>query len=163
MPRLLNALKTKLRFTPRGPGALLALSLLATACQSSELEDIPLQLDRTDDTLRISWEGDKVHFFHMVECRDDAWVGDPPCGCNGTVVWALGAAESEQLLDVARQPPFLSSPIQYGVRPEGDRRGETARPLVKGKTYVVNTRRVEPCKDLDCAQATARGCQSFIW
>jgi hypothetical protein len=167
MTGTLSALKTKPRITPRSLGALLALSL-ASACQPAgvevEAEDIPLHVDRTGDTLRFSWEGDKVHRFEVIQCNEPPKEA-LPCVCSGALVWGLGPGESEKFHEVALQQPFLASPLQYGVTPESDRKDYAARPLVVGGTYLVTASRVGPCEEgpQDCEQVTARGCQTFVW
>jgi hypothetical protein len=163
-----NALKTKPRFTSRNLGALLALSL-ATACQPAtevevQAENIPLHVERTGDTLRFSWEGDKVHHFDVIQCNEPP-KEDLPCVCDGALVWGLGPGESEKYHEVALQQPFLASPLQYGVTPESDRKGYAARSLVQGGTYLVTASRVGSCAEepQNCEQIKARGCQTFRW
>jgi|GEM_PF-6209416 len=152
-------------FRLRTFGALLTLCL-APACyplESDGPEAIPLQVERTADTLRFSWEGEKIHHFEVVQC-DDGPAQDF-CGCNGALVWGLGPNQTEKFHEVALEAPFVSSPLEYGVTPDSDRRAYASRPLVKGKRYVVQARRVGPCESTpeNCQHTTASGCQSFTW
>jgi hypothetical protein len=153
-------------FPLRTFGALLTLCL-APACfpldNDAEPEVIPLQLERSSDTLRFSWEGDKIHHLDVVQC-DGEPLADT-CGCNGALVWGLGPSETEKFHDVALEAPFISSPLEYGVTPESDRKAYASRALVSGKHYVVRARRVGPCDNnpQDCQQTIALGCQRFVW
>jgi hypothetical protein len=159
----MNTLKMNPFF--RISGALLTLSL-ASACyfpSDPELEVIPLQKERTADTLRFSWEGDMIHRFEVVQCET------PPslehCGCNGTLVWGVGPGNNEQFRQVALEAPFIASPLEYGVTPPSDRKGYASRSLVAGETYIARAVRVGPCDNdsQDCQQMIALGCQSFVW
>lgn len=172
--------KTKSFINTRGLGTLLALSL-ATACQpeintdpdedtepvpGAELVTLPLNVERRADAPLFSWEGGKVHRFEVIECNE------PPtqtqvraCACSGALVWGLGPAESEAFHEVAREQPFIESPVEYGVTPASDRKGYEARPLVEGRTYIVRADQVGTCAESPegCQQVKARGCQSFVW
>lgn len=146
-------------------GALLTLGL-APACfpmDTAEPEDIPLHVERTADTLRSSWEGEKIHHFEVVQCEDAPSMEF--CGCTGALVWGLGPNETKKFHEVALEAPFLASPLEYGVTPESDRKAYASRPLVTGRRYIVQARRVGPCGSSphDCQQTVARGCQSFVW
>ena len=144
-------------------GALLTLCL-APACSDNEPEAIPLPLERSSNTLRFSWEGDKVHYLRVGQCNSE-----PPanaCSCSGPLAWELGPNQTEKLRDVALEAPFISSPQEYGVRPANDRRGYASLALVPGKHYIVEVTRVGPCdnaSDQGCHQTIASGCQRFVW
>jgi hypothetical protein len=158
-------MKKRLTSPLRNLGMLLALSL-ATACQfgdSPEAEEIPVSMERSGDSLRISWSGDKVHRVSVLRCNEAPTQG--VCACNGALVWALGAGESEKYDQVALEQPFIASPLEYGVAPASDRRAYAARPLEQGKQYLLEVSRVGPCdKDpKDCQMVTAVGCQAFTW
>lgn len=153
-------------FRLRTAGALLALCLTpgcSSLVSSSEPETIPLTLERSGDTLRFSWEGEKVHHFSVIRC-DGAPLQDA-CGCNGALVWGLGPNETEKFDQVALEAPFIAAPLEYGVTPESDRKAYASRPLEKGRTYLVQARRVGPCEisPADCQMTIASGCQSFVW
>jgi hypothetical protein len=156
-------MNTQPLFTLPRFGALLVLGL-ASACQggSPSAEEFPLHAERMADSVQFSWEGDKVHRVTVIECDDAPRL--ELCGCTGHVVWQLGAAESESFQQVALEAPFLASPLQYEVTPESDRRGDAARPLVAGKTYLASASRVGPWDgSRNCQQQTAFGCASFVW
>ena len=148
-------------------GALLTLCL-APGCltigSDSEPEEIPLQLERTSNTLRFSWEGEKLHHFDVIQCDDDSPAMDF-CGCNGALVWGVGPSETEKFHEVALEAPFIASPLEYGVTPQSDRKAYASRPLVSGKRYIVRARRVAPCDShpTDCQQTIATGCHAFVW
>jgi hypothetical protein len=144
-------------------GALLTLCL-APACSDNEPEAIPLQLERSSNTLRFSWEGDNIHYLEVTQCNSEPSAD--ACSCSGAVVWKLGPNETEKFRDVALEAPFISSPLEYGVRPASDRRGYASRALESGKLYVVQARRAGPCdntSDQGCQKTIARGCQRFDW
>jgi hypothetical protein len=169
---------TKSFFHVRNLAALLALSL-ATACQPPEPDDtedtlarpapepeaISVRLERSGDALRFSWGEGEVHRFEVVQCAEPLPQEPLSCRCDGALVWSLGPGESEKFHEVAREAPFIASPVEYGVTPGSDRRGYAARPLVTGRTYIVNATRVGPCEEnpQDCQQTTARGCLHFVW
>lgn len=150
----------------RTAGALLTLCL-APGCFSlsggGEPEDIPLELERSGDTLRISWEGEKIHHLAVIRCDGEPMKN--ACGCNGALVWGLGPNETEKFDVVALEAPFIDSPLEYGVTPESDRKAYASRPLEKGRHYLVNARRVGPCDSSpeNCQLTIASGCQSFVW
>jgi len=145
-------------------GALLTLCLAPACSPDNEPEAIPLQLERSSNTLRFSWEGDKIHYLKVVQCNSE-----PPanaCSCSGALVWEVGPNEAERSGDVALEAPFISSPLEYGVRPANDRRDSTSSALVSGKHYVVEVTRVGPCENASartCQKTIARGCQRFAW
>ncbi|MDY7226707.1 hypothetical protein [Hyalangium rubrum] len=156
-------------FSPRSLAALFTLSL-ATGCfpseeaaRETEIEQIPLHMERTQDALRFSWDGDMVHRVDVIQCESAPL--QEHCACNGSLVWGLGAGETEKFHEVALAEPFIASPLQYGVTPGSDRKAYAPRPLVAGKTYLVQAVRVAPCEygPNDCQKMVARGCQSIVW
>ena len=146
-------------------GALLTLCLTPGCFSfgSDEPEEISLQLERSGDTLRFSWDGEQLHHFDVIQCNDAPSMES--CACNGALFWGLGPSETEKFHEVAVEAPFIASPLEYGVTPQSDRKAYASRPLTTGQRYIVRARRVGPCDSnpTDCEMTIARGCQSFVW